>query len=281
MATKPKANPKPNPKAKANPAAKKGGKLTRKNMLEVSVDRDFEGEVPATLRYAILSSPRSGSTLLARMLRETGLAGDPLEYFNPRLLVAERVRTQNPKLNLRQFLEVMEKRRTSPNGIFGIKMHFSQLMRVYGSKTPGAPRPNPGVGAQLLKRHDKLIWIRRRSKLRQAISQRIALATQAWSSEERAAGEKKLSIHPLAVLTSLRAVAAEDRYWERLIGLHKLDVLEVWYEDLVADYEGQCRRVLAHLGIDGDVAAVPAPPIERQHGEVNDQLYKAVMDYIA
>lgn len=53
-----------------------------KNIKELSLERDFPGPFPIRTRYAILSSPRSGSTLLARMLFATGMAGDPIEPKN-------------------------------------------------------------------------------------------------------------------------------------------------------------------------------------------------------
>ncbi len=51
--------------------------ITEKHIREMGPERDFAGETPVAQRYGILSSPRSGSTLLGRFLHETKLAGDP------------------------------------------------------------------------------------------------------------------------------------------------------------------------------------------------------------
>lgn len=249
--------------------------VSQKNQREVAVDRDFPESTPIARRYAILSSPRSGSTLLGRMLRATGAAGDPLEYLNPRLLKAERQRTGDETLDLNGLLRIMGKRRTSPNGVFGIKIHYSQLLAAFRTR-----QPNDQVVA-FLRANQRLIWIRRRDRLGQGISQAIAIKTQRWSSEE--AGSDKPAptvIHPLQCLAALQTVAAEDAGWEPLLKLSGLPFLEVWYEDLVADYENQSRRVLRYLDLDSEVTDIPPPPIERQAGALNDSLRAQMIGFL-
>ncbi|HTH79609.1 MAG TPA: hypothetical protein VL593_11560, partial [Ramlibacter sp.] len=68
--------------------------------------------------------------------------------------------------------------------------------------------------------------------------------------------------------------------WEHLIGRAKLQVHEVWYEDLTTDYEATARRVLQYMGIEKDVPAIPPPPIERQAGELNERLRRELHEYL-
>lgn len=241
----------------------------------MSLERDFEANTPVAMRYCILSSPRSGSTLLGRMLHETKRAGDPQEYFNPPLLLLERERTGDPNLSLNAFMKNMESRRTSPNGVFGMKLHYSQMLGVFRANKPNKKM----VG--LLGKFNHLIWIRRRDRLRQAISQAIGQRTQVWSSEDARFSEgKKVKIHPFDCLRALQMVAGDDRGWEQLIRAANLKVHTVWYEDLVADYENQCRQVLQHLSLDEAVAKIPPPPIQRQATELNESLYQALKSYL-
>jgi LPS sulfotransferase NodH len=69
-------------------------------------NRDFPGNAPVQTRYCILSSQRSGSTLLTRMLFETRHAGDPLEFFNLRLLRLAQVQTGNQSLAPIEFMRL-------------------------------------------------------------------------------------------------------------------------------------------------------------------------------
>lgn len=249
--------------------------ISDKHIREMSPERDFPGENPVKLRYGILSSPRSGSTLLGRFLHETKMAGDPQEYFNPPLIALERKRSGNDKLNLNQFLRLMEKRRTSPNGLFGMKMHYSQLLSVFRT-----PKPNANV-VNFLRKLDKLVWIRRRDRIGQAISQAVAMKTNVWSSEDsRFERNPDVNIHPYECIETLRIVSRDDAGWEHLIKVAKLPVQEVWYEDFVADYETQARASLRYLGIEQDVPVIPAPPLERQSGELNERLKRELVAYL-
>jgi hypothetical protein len=75
-------------------------------------------------------------------------------------------------------------------------------------------------------------------------------------------------------------VCHEDAGWEMLIKRIGLDVLEVWYEDLANEYEAQMRRVLAYLGLEESVQAVPKQPIERQSGPLNERLRRELVAYL-
>ncbi|MEJ6021947.1 Stf0 family sulfotransferase [Ramlibacter sp. PS4R-6] len=249
--------------------------ISEKHKRELSPERDFPTPTPVTMRYAILSSPRSGSTLLGRLLHETKQAGDPQEYFNPPLLALARKQYNKPELTINQFLREMQKRRTSPNGVFGLKTHYSQLLGVFRTK-----KPTENV-AKFLREAGKLIWIRRRDRIGQAISQAVAIKTNVWSSEDtRFQKNPDVKIHPFEIIRTLQVISHDDAGWEMLIPAAKLEVLEVWYEDLVNDYENQARRVLRYLGIDKDVPTIPAPPLERQGGELNERLRREFHAYL-
>ena len=248
--------------------------ISDKHRRELSPERDFP-PTPVSMRYVILSSQRSGSTLLGRILFETKMAGDPQEYFNPPLLALERKRTGNAELSMNKFMQAMEKRRTSPNGVFGLKAHYGQLLSVFR-----ATKPNENV-VKFLRHANKLIWIRRRDRIGQAISQAVALKTNVWSSEDsRFQREPDVKIHPFELINTLKVVSRDDVGWEQLILAAKLQVLEVWYEDLVNDYENQARTVLRYLGVDKDVPVIPPPPLERQGGELNERLRREFHAYL-
>lgn len=244
-----------------------------KNLLEMSQNRDFAGNTPVRMRYGILSSQRSGSTLLARMLFETRQAGDPLEYFNLRLLTLARKQTGNQFLTPIEFMRLMELRRTSPNGVFGMKIHYEQMLRAFQSSVPNEKM------TKFLHSFRHLFWIRRRGRLRQAISLALAMHTNSWSSEE----SHKVSAESISLLDcihALQAISFQDCGWGKLISTAKLKVRIIWYEDLVSDYEGTCRLVLRDLQLATVVPHIPPPPIERQTTEINDRLHRKLVHYL-
>jgi len=120
-------------------------------------------------RYCIASTPRSGSTLISRMLLSSKLAGDPKEYLNPSLIQAWHQMNQR-SISIPDYLKELEARRTSRNGFFGMKIHGSHLVEL--SKKIAAKEIN-----LLIQNFDKFIFVTRKDKINQAISYFIARAT--------------------------------------------------------------------------------------------------------
>jgi trehalose 2-sulfotransferase len=247
--------------------------VSPKNLLEMNSDRDFPRNTPARTRYCILSSQRSGSTLLARMLFHTRQAGDPLEFFNLRLLRLAQVQTGNQSLTPIEFMRLMESRRTSPNGVFGMKIHYEQMLRAFQSNMPSQKM------IEFLRKQHHLFWMRRRDRLRQAVSHAVATQTNSWSSEEPPKATAS-SVSCLDCINSLQAISFQDFGWEQLIRAAKLQVRIIWYEDLISDYEGTCRLVLRDLKLENAVPTIPPPPIQRQSGAVNNQLFAELTEYL-
>ena len=247
-----------------------------KNSMELSRERDFPGASPVRNRYAILSSPRSGSTLLSRMLFKTGMAGDPLEYLNPYLLKLERTRTGMNNLTYADFVKDMERRRTSENGMFGMQIHYSHFISAFPGNKLTVPMAN------FIRGFDKLIWVRRRDRMRQAVSFAIAQKTGAWSSEERKVVNIRnaAEVHPIDCLKALNIVCRNDYDWETLIDTLKLDVHVVWFEDLTQNYHEQSANVVRYLGLDSVVTSIPAPPIQRQSSDLNEQVLDQLYAYL-
>lgn len=209
------------------------------------------------------------------MLYETKQAGDPQEYFNPPIIALASEQSGKKELQLGEYLKLMESRRTSPNGVFGMKLHYSQMLNIL--KTP---KPND-TALKLLKSFNKLIWIRRRNRLMQGISQAIGQQTQVWSSEDsRHADVGPIDVHPFACLNATKQIAGEDFGWERLIKAANLTVHTVWYEDLVDDYEKESRKVLQYLGLSALVDTIPEQPLKKQGGEQNLRIHEELLQYL-
>jgi trehalose 2-sulfotransferase len=227
------------------------------------------------------------------MLRETGVAGNPLEFFEalpetgmPRRpldylaglddakalsLVAGAPPPSAPPYSdvrdIERYDEHLERVRasgTSANGVFGAKImwaHLEDLARRLGANDLhelvdslfGTPR---------------FVWVRRADRVRQAISLWRAMQTQSWRAEnETATGEPRYSYAALRHLVEL--LAAHDAAWERFLTPTGERVLALTYEDIAADLEVAVRRTLAHIGVEtGDLAGLPV--MRRQADERSD-----------
>jgi LPS sulfotransferase NodH len=243
--------------------------------------------------YLVCATPRSGSTLLCETLRETGVAGNPLEFFEampatgvPRrpldylhglddpealaLVAGAPPHEAPPYSDLRgiaryeQHLERVRRWGTSANGVFGAKIMWAHLQDL--ARRLGAADPHELVDT--LFDAPRLIWVRRADTVRQAVSLWRAMQTQTWRAEnETGTGEPRYSYAALRHLVEL--LAAHDAAWERFLAPAGERVLELSYEEVAAAPGAAVRRTLTHIGVEAAERG-GLPPTRRQADERSD-----------
>lgn len=129
----------------------------------------FEHRPQIDKTLVIASTPRCGSHLLGHSLYETRQFGFPLEYVQPENLNKWKsiFRTADTSSTLDQ----IERNRTSPNGVFSLKVHYHQLGQLGGFDG-------------LLKRYKNpyIVLLSRSDELNQAVSLSIARQSGVWIS---------------------------------------------------------------------------------------------------
>jgi len=237
--------------------------------------------------YLVCANQRSGSTLLCRALSDTGLAGHPDEYFldgPPGAFPPDwgmwedgLYATQHGGVaNRREYLDLVYRIGTTPNGLFGAKLMFNNVEWFVRrldelDEFAGLSRAQmfQAVFPQL-----RVVHLVRRDVVRQAVSWMRASQDGVWvvSDDEPASptGEPEYDASFIAGLVGL--LEAGERGWHELYGELGVEPYEVVYEDLVtADgYETAIRGVLRHLGVD-DSVAIPPQRTTRQADALNDE----------
>jgi trehalose 2-sulfotransferase len=248
--------------------------------------------IGVTLTYLVCATPRSGSTLLCEMLKATGAAGRPEEYFEavpgtgiPRAPVDYLAGLDDPGAHrlldgamprapaysdvrgLRRYEEHLARVRewgTTPNGVFGAKLmwaHLVDLAALTGYATPAE------AAAELFG-EPRCLWVRRDDRVRQAVSLWRAMQTQSWRSET-AEREPRYSFAALRHLVG--ALEADDLAWERFFTTSGLPVLDIAYADMVHDLQGTLGRALEHIGVpDARHDLDGTPPLRRQSDRLSD-----------
>ena len=233
------------------------------------IDTGYEGRFdfpPAAARpgitYLLASVPRAGSTLFSHILWRTGCLGAPLEYLNfdpagPYFFAAGAPDTQ-----LDLWRSVL-KRRTSPNGVFGLKAFPTQLQALHGS--------NPALLAEVLATmlprggERRVVYLRRRDRVAQAVSLARAAMSGVWRKEQEGREAAPLVYSEEALEAAERGIAFQEELWERMLGDLALEPLRMWHEDVLADPAEAAGRVAAYLGVPIDPdAAVAIPEIRKQ-----------------
>ncbi|HLJ19000.1 MAG TPA: Stf0 family sulfotransferase [Stellaceae bacterium] len=180
-------------------------------------------------RYVVFSAQRTGSSWLCGYLLQRGL-GVPFEYLNP--VYVKRIATRlgmsaELGVDIAGFMARLQPLRTR-HGIFGMKLQPHQLRM--------ASAGNPAEALAILRRFDKVILLRRRDQLLQAISLARASLTDQWQlygDDETLDIDCADDVLFEAIGAGLRSVRDNEHYMTELAaGLKPEVVRTLWYEDL-------------------------------------------------
>jgi LPS sulfotransferase NodH len=230
----------------------------------------------------VCATPRSGSTLLCELLKDTGVAGRPEEYFEariktglpphpgdyltnlPRTGVGIRDNPAPPRapahsslIGLSGYQEHLERTLrlgTTDNGVFAAKLMWSHLpdMQTFIRELPEYGELTlPELLDQLFGR-PRYVWVTRGDKVRQAVSLWKALQSRSWRLENVGAdGRRAELLYRFQGIDHLvRLLRTEDDAWSHYFALNGIDALKLSYEEhLAEDRDAAVRAVLDHIGV--------------------------------
>ena len=188
----------------------------------------------------ICCSRRTGSGLLCSALWSTDLCGRPDEYLdtNTRADYEAEWNIEPDAYAKRAFAFG-----TTPNGVFGIKIHWHQLEHASWLATE----------LEALAPRTHFFWISRRDKVRQAISMYVRSATGRFRRLEGdpASPAQAVEFDYEAIRGFLDESEEGDRGWSRYFDDRGMSPTRLWYEDdLERGYEATVRSVLTTVGVE-------------------------------
>jgi trehalose 2-sulfotransferase len=240
--------------------------------------------------YLVCATPRSGSTLLCEMLRDTGRAGRPYEHFE--ILRHSSLPRQPreyfedlPRPEVLELLPPMESESPSTedpeawwarvvregsgaNGVWGGKLMWGHVEDLVSRA-----RELPGMaGASLedvlheLLGDPRLVFVTRSEKSAQAVSLWRALQTQTWRAGNTETGRPVVyDFNGIDHLVS--QLESDERAWRQWFARTGQRPTEVTYEELDSNLGATVDAVLRELGL-GD-ALVTMPRLSRQRDELS------------
>jgi LPS sulfotransferase NodH len=211
--------------------------------------------------YVICSMQRSGTELLSHMLAGTMLAGVPHEYLRQDLMARLKESWGIELETLDDYLRELTLRKTSPNGVFGLKALWNQyLMAVGEDRDPTELLPNASF-----------VHLRREDRVRQAVSWTKALKTGSWLSvipEERAEPE----FDRAQIERIVRRIEEGEAGWERVFERYGITPFRLTYEELATDPAAKAREVLEFTGVELPADFdVQQPVLKRQADTLSDE----------
>lgn len=227
--------------------------------------------------YFICTSPRSGSTLLCRLLVATGKSGMPASYFHNasisdwlKSLELSRAAFVSDWEALRAVFDAARKQGTGQTGIFGLRMQrgsFDFFMQQIGILQPGLSRDTDRIGAVF--GHTLFIHLTRQNKLNQAISRVKETQTGLWhraadgTELERQSPPREPVYSADEIARNVVALTAFDEAWKLWFGREKIEPLTITYDELSADPAAALTRILDQLGLDRALANDIKPSVAK------------------
>jgi LPS sulfotransferase NodH len=198
-----------------------------------------------TKSYAIVTTPRSGSTYLCDLLDSTAIAGHPAEH----LRLATQELTRHFNFNYLKLVDNLMEYRTTNNGVFGTKLISHFLFELQRAKPDSE---------QIFQSINQFIFLIRKDKLAQAISLVLAQQTQVWhlhSDAKKTSYKSQLESIEIDdnllndVEQKVIFIEQQEDRLQKILAHHQIQPLIVVYEDLLDDAPGQINRILDFLAI--------------------------------
>lgn len=222
--------------------------------------------MPTPSAYFLCTSPRSGSTMLCALLRDSGVAGHPKSYFHQPDLDKWRagldLAPDTPRSDI--FTAAIAKGRGDTD-IFGLRLQrhsapffFEQIRDAH----PDAPTDKAAVEAQF--GPTRFIYLHRADKVAQAVSLVRAGQSGLWhrnadgSELERTAPAQPLQYDHTAIAQEVATVTAYDTAWETWFAEQAIKPLRLDYDILSEDPQGAVLRVLSYLALPKGAPVAPA-----------------------
>lgn len=206
----------------------------------------------------LATTPRSGSHLLARHMFNTGCLGYPLEYLHKSNFKQWSSIVGESDMSL--VLEKIAERRTSPNGVFSVKTHYTHLQALgsigrLNELLPGA----------------YFVYLRRRCCLSQAISLYVAKKTGIWIADKHVESDINLDYSYVEIKKCLRVILLQNAGWQYLFTASGQSYTEVVFEDMLDDPSYVLSKICDYVGVDLKQGGKLADLTKKQSGKTTEE----------
>lgn len=235
--------------------------------------------------YLVCATHRSGSNLFCQALWLSALAGFPQECFSPTRspIIADEHGLTAPDDSFAGYLSDLLVKRQTANGVFGAKMMWKH-MDWFAEQLRNDPA-NAGVGANTVAAmldhafpNLNYLWVRRRDKVKQAISLCKAKQTKVYNSMQEDDGLKPDAVELVydfkSIDKELKRFEKEEAAWQKYFSDHGISPFVIEYENFVKSYSETAIEALRFLDVDvPDGYEQPESHYRKQADTVNDEWY--------
>jgi trehalose 2-sulfotransferase len=225
------------------------------------------------LIYIIATTPRTGGHYLCDLLGSTGICGHPSEYL---LIETDAKWRKRCRCQTRlEYLDFYLNAGLSANGVLGAKLTWRQYCE-FRAELGGSESLNSrqvGLPLERIFSRSRYILLRRRDRLRQAISYSRALQTGRWSSKTvpaSSAGATEV-FDTDAIAELVGEISACESLWLAHLDEFAINYLELYYEDLIGQPRKWIAEILRFLEIDEHWNGMCRSDLQRQSDQLTEE----------
>lgn len=209
--------------------------------IDLELVEEIEKKTEPTISYLIAMTPRSGSSHLCDVMKNTKLLGSPGEFFPAEFI--PKILVKAPAKNADDYLVNVMKVLQSANGVSGVKTSWFQFQQFCNAlKNRNAVRKF------------KYIYLVRRDVAAQAVSLYKATEssffhTNISHSEDVLNKNKQLDYNYEKIDKWEKHIIAQESGWQNYFLVNNIFPLCITYEDIESDVSGVVKRIIAYLGL--------------------------------
>jgi LPS sulfotransferase NodH len=213
--------------------------------------------------YCILITPRSGSTWLSQEIARLEVMSHPDEYF-----LTEQFHDallDNPCKDLKEYYEIVSKKRMTESGVFGLEISFFDLEELEREVQL----------FDLLPKDRHFVYLSRRNFVAQGVSLYLAIETRRFHSlrePDTPDGRERPARYDGQAIKYWTAHILDQEYSiEQWMQAHDVTPLRVSYEDMLQNMDAVIAKIAEWIGVDVDVnrERLPLPSPRRLYSGVN------------
>lgn len=225
-----------------------------------------DGPAPSK-KVAVISTPRTGSSLFCERLTQTQVCGFAAEWFNPVYIKSYCRVFDITDFDFDAYRNFVIRKTTTPNGVFSVNFHIRQYMHWQKK------------GFDILGlEFDRVYYIHRKDRLAQALSLLKARTTKQWSSDTKAVKEFSVpeSLNS-AIIAILGEIALWDEYYEETLShyAHRDFTYEAFQND-----PSLTAEILADCAIEYTAPAKPEAQMKRQSNTADHERLERLRLYL-
>ena len=214
--------------------------------------------------YLIAMTPRSGSSYFSDLLKNTNQLAEPGEYLNPGFIpdIANAVQANNLS---DYWVNLIEKK--GSKGIFGVKTSFFHFM----------PLIETGLD-QLFFKENKIIFLRRKNIVKQAISLHLATQSDIFHTNISHSKDKweLLSNIPYdnnLIKNWIDHINFQEKGWDNYLA--KKEFIKLYYEDIVENPKNCVNNVIKYLNRTSiDTSSQPESIFKKIGNDKNEEFFQ-------